>query len=143
MKNKNLSLFTVSFRQGFISPNVPIASFKQGNKTLNFLLDTGSENNVINESALQFIEHEMLQHNEGKVTLSGVGGTTEVGHCAIKFKCGEEEYKPTFLVTDLTEAFSLLEQEHSIILHGILGSLFLKEHNVVLDFTKFVAYSKP
>lgn len=141
MKKNNLSLFTVSFKQGFISPNVPIATFKQGNRKLNFLLDTGSENNIINETALKYIEHETYENPE-KVTLSGVGGTTEVGHCIIKFKCGEEEYAPKFLVSDLTEAFSLLEQEHSIVLHGILGSLFLKEHNVVLDFTQFVAYSK-
>ena len=37
----------VSFKQGFISPKIPIATFHQGDKELVLLLDTGSDKNVI------------------------------------------------------------------------------------------------
>lgn len=142
-KNNNISLFAVSFSQGFTSPNIPIASFHQGNKDIVFLLDTGSDNNVINKSALSYVEHEMHVSDEGKkTTLSGVNGTTEVESCSIKFSCDEETYKADFLVADLDEAFGTIIKGHCIHIHGILGSKFLRSHNVVLDFKNLAAYSK-
>ena len=141
-KQKNVSLFAVSFSQGFTSPNIPIASFQQGDKDIVFLLDTGSDNNVINQDALEFIEHKM-HDNEGRVTtLSGVNGTTEVQHCSIKFSSEEEAYEADFLVADLSEAFGSISKSHCINIHGILGSKFLRSHNVVLDFKTLSAYSK-
>ena len=142
-KNNNISLFAVSFSQGFTSPNIPIASFQQGNKDIVFLLDTGSDNNVVNKSALNYIEHQMHIPEEGeKLTLSGVNGTTEVETCTIKFSCDEEIYKADFMVADLDEAFGVISKGHCITIHGILGSKFLRSHNVVLDFKNLAAYSK-
>ena len=140
MKKDSISLFTVSFKQGFVSPNIPIATFQQGDKKIVFLLDTGSENNVINKEALSYIKHEV---KEGALTtLSGVGGTKEVSHCSISFMCDGEEYTADFLVTDLKEAFDMIEREHGITIHGIIGSVFLRENNVILDFKNLAAYSK-
>ena len=104
-KDKNVSLFAISFSQGFISPNIPIASFQQGDKDIVFLLDTGSDNNVINKGALDYVDHEMLDDDGNITTLSGVNGTTEVQHCSIKFSCEDETYKANFLIADLNEAF--------------------------------------
>lgn len=140
-KNKNISLFAVSFRQGFISPNIPIATFNQGDKEITFLLDTGSDNNVINKGALDYVEHTMIEGGD-KTTLSGVNGTTEVEHCSIKFTCEDENYEANFLVADLDEAFGTIRKGHCITIHGILGSVFLRENNVVLDFKTLSAYSR-
>ena len=140
-KNKNISLFAVSFRQGFISPNIPIATFNQGDKEITFLLDTGSDNNVINKGALGYVEHTMIERGD-KTTLSGVNGTTEVEHCSIKFSCEDENYEADFLVADLDEAFGTIRKGHCITIHGILGSVFLRENNVVLDFKTLSAYSR-
>lgn len=140
-KNKNISLFAVSFRQGFISPNIPIATFNQGDKEITFLLDTGSDNNVINKGALDYVEHTMIEGGD-KTTLSGVNGTTEVKHCSIKFTCEDENYEANFLVADLDEAFGTIRKGHCITIHGILGSVFLRENNVVLDFKTLSAYSR-
>jgi predicted aspartyl protease len=142
-KNNNISLFAVSFSQGFTSPNIPIASFQQGDKDIVFLLDTGSDNNVINKSALEYIDHQMYETPEDqKMTLSGVNGTTEVGHCSIQFGNEEENYKADFMIADLDEAFNVIKKGHCITIHGILGSKFLRTHNVVLDFKNLAAYSK-
>ena len=139
-KNNNLSLFTVSFKQGFVSPNVPIATFYQGDKKLNFLLDSGSENNVIDKKTLVGINYKIL---EGiSTTLTGVGGTSNTEICELTFKCDKEEYTEEFLVTDLSQAFGMIEDCHSIILHGIIGSTFLRKNNIILDFKNLAAYSK-
>ena len=141
-KTNNISLFAVSFKQGFISPNVPIATFYQGEKRLNFLLDTGSDKNVVNAKILNEIEHMPIETNGTKNTLTGVGGQQEVKIHNISFSCDGKKYTANFLAADLTEAFGLIENEHSIVLHGIIGSTFLREHKIVLDFTKLTAYSK-
>lgn len=143
MKKDNISLLAVSFSKGFISPQIPIATFLQGNKKLNFILDTGSDKNVVDESVLNEIEHEKLE-SANPLTLTGVGGVVEVKICRIPFQNQDDHttYKPTFLVTDLKDQFDSLEDTHGIKIHGMLGSLFLKEHNLVLDFTNLTAYSK-
>lgn len=142
MTNNNISLFAISFKQGFVSPNIPIATFYQGDKKINFLLDTGSDKNVVNIKALDNIEHQVIEDDEHTFTITGVGGTKEVSMCSIPFSCDDKEYKAEFLATDLSEAFGVIEKDHSIILHGIIGSRFLRENNIVLDFKNLAAYSK-
>lgn len=138
-----LSCFTVSFSKGFKSPNVPLATFYQGEKELIFLLDTGSEYNVTTKKTLDRIEHTILNNGDNTHTLSGVGGTEEVSNCTISFSCGKESYSVDFLVSNsIDAAVEMIRQEHGITIDGILGSLFLKEHNVVMDFNNLVAYSK-
>ena len=139
-KKNNLSLFTVSFKQGFISPNIPIATFSQGDKRLNFLLDSGSENNVIDKKALVGISHKIIEG--ASTTLTGVGGSSNTEICELTFKCGEDEYTEEFLVTDMSQAFGMIEDCHSIVLHGIIGSTFLRKNNIILDFKNLAAYSK-
>jgi hypothetical protein len=139
-KDKNISLFAVSFKQGFISPKIPIATFYQEGKKLNFLLDSGSDKNVLDNKILSEITYEPV---EGiNASLTGVGGVTQVDTCRVKFNCDNEEYTEDFLVTDLAEAFGLIEQDHCITLHGIIGATFMRKNNIVMDFQNLVAYSK-
>ena len=138
-KEKNISLFGISFKQGFISPNVPIVTVTQNGKKLHFLLDTGCDNNVINKEALECIEHT---EKKGKTNLTGLGGSQAASKCDITFVCEDQEYTEEFLVSDLTDAFGLMEDWHSIKLCGMLGSCFLRNNNLVLDFETLTLYSK-
>ena len=138
--NKNKSLLSFSFSQGFTSPNIPIATFKQGDKELNFIIDTGSDDNVINRESLKEIEHEMVEHNG---TLAGVGGVFNVEACNISFQHEGETFTTKFLIADhLQQAFDDIRRAHAIPLHGMLGSKFLMQNNIVLDFNNMVAYNK-
>ena len=138
--NKNKSLLSFSFSQGFTSPNIPIATFKQGDKELNFIIDTGSDDNVINRESLKEIEHEMVEHNG---TLAGVGGVFNVEACNITFQHGGDTFTTKFLIADhLQQAFDDIRRAHAIPLHGMLGSKFLMQNNIVLDFNNMVDYNK-
>ena len=140
MKNSNNKAFiAISFAQGFMSPNIPIATFSQGDVELNFIIDTGSDQNVIDSSILNKIEHHKT---ENKTTLTGVGGSVVAESCNITFGYGEDSYTTEFLISDLRAAFDTIKKAHAIPLHGMLGSKFLKENNLVLDFTNMVAYNK-
>lgn len=138
--NKNKSLLSFSFSQGFTSPNIPIATFKQGDKELNFIIDTGSDDNVINRESLKEIDHQMIEHNG---TLAGVGGVFNVEACNISFQQQDETFTTKFLIADhLQQAFDDIRKAHAIPLHGMLGSKFLMQNNIVLDFNNMVAYNK-
>jgi hypothetical protein len=88
MKNNN-SFLAFSFSKGFTSPNLPIATFYQGDKELNFIIDTGSDDNIINKDALKEIKYEMVEHNG---TLAGVGGVFEVNACNVSFQLEKETF---------------------------------------------------
>lgn len=142
-KKKNLSLIAVSFKQGFVSPNIPIVTFYQGNKQLNFILDTGSDENMIDKSALKDIKHQMIElPEEEKRFVNGVGGGQETEMCSISFGSEEDKYTENFLVADLNAPFNSISQQHCIMLHGMLGSNFLRKNNMTLDFKNLAAYSK-
>lgn len=138
-KNINSSFISFSFK-GFSSPNIPIATFYQDDKELNFIIDTGSDDNVINKSALENIKYEEVEH-EG--TLAGVGGVYNVKACNISFMHGNEKFTAKFLISDnLQEAFNSIKDAHAIVLHGMLGSKFLMKNHIVLDFNNMLAYNK-
>ena len=140
MKNKHNSFLSFSFSKGFISPNIPIATFYQGDKELNFIIDTGSDDNVIDKNALKDLEYEKLNH-EG--TLAGVGGVFDVEACRISFQHEGEDFTAKFLISDhLQTAFNDIRKAHAIHLHGMLGSKFLLSNNIVLDFNNLMAYNK-
>jgi predicted aspartyl protease len=140
MKKSNKSFLSFSFSQGFVSPNIPIATFYQGDKELHFIVDTGSDNNVINRDTLNDIKYEMIEHNG---TLAGVGGVYQVEACKIQFQLEDEEFTAKFLISDnLKEAFDAIRKEHAICIHGMLGSRFLMENNIILDFNSMTAYNK-
>lgn len=140
MKTNHKSLLAISFDKGFRSPNIPIITCMQGNKKLNFIIDTGADDNVINSDVIDTIEHQKIEYDG---TLTGLGGIYDVKACSIKLDINGETFTDKFLVSDhLKEAFNKMEDTHAIILHGLLGSNFLKRHNIVLDFNNFTAYNK-
>ena len=139
-KNHHNSFLSFSLAKGFTSPNIPIVTFYQGNKELNFIIDTGADDNVINKEALKDIQYEKIDH---KGTLSGVGGIYEVEGCNITFQHEGETFTGMFIISNtLKEAFDTIRKCHAIPLHGMLGSKFLKKNNIVLDFKNLTAYSK-
>ena len=142
-KPNKISLFAVSFSQGFVSPDIPIATFYQGDKELHFILDSGSNDNVISHTFLKQLDYNMKESNPESDVLAGVGGVKPVKVCTLSFSTEETKYTADFLVSDsLDEAFQGIRKGHCITIHGMLGSKFLRQHNVVIDYTTLSAYSK-
>lgn len=141
-KQNSISLFTASFKQGFTCPNVPLVTVYNGDKELIFLLDSGSEYNVIDEQSLPSLSYTPVQDETLPNTLSGVGGVTKASACSLSFKCDGKEYTEIFLINDLSDPLKMLKQETGVIMHGILGSKFMMEKGVVLDYRNLMAYSK-
>ena len=139
-KNNAKSFIAFSFSQGFVSPNIPIATFHQGDKELNFILDTGSDRNVIDKDALKDIKYEKV---DDKATIAGLNGVHEAEVCKITFQYEDESFTTEFLIANtLKAAFDDIRKAHAIPLHGMIGSRFLMDNNIILDFNNLVAYNK-
>ena len=141
-KKKSNTFLAISFSQGFVSPNIPITTITQGDLEMNFIIDTGSDRNVIDSNVLPNIKYETKEDAKDNIVLTGLGGTQEVKLCTIPFQLEGKDYTAEFLASDMSEAFGSIKKAHAIPLHGMLGSRFLKENKIVLDFTNMVAYNK-
>lgn len=132
----------VSFKKGFIAPNIPIVTLLQGEKSYQFLLDTGSDESIINKAALADMEYTKKEEGN-KHRLTGFGGSSEdLSLCEMTLQYKDLNITETFLVADLTESFIAIEQEHGIHLTGMLGSKCLRKNRFILDFNQLIAYNE-
>lgn len=137
--NNSKSFLSISFKKSYVSPNVPVATFHQGDVSLNFILDSGADENVIDSRALSKIKYQEMEHDGN---LIGVGGTYQVKACVIDMQYAKESFSEKFLISDnLKESFEIVERDCEVTLHGILGSQFLRRHSLILDFGTLTAYN--
>lgn len=130
----------ISFGQGFALTELPVISLYQGNKSFNFLLDTGSNDSIIDSNILNKIEHT---ESDRKSSLFGVeGNSQEVSACNITLSYGDSDYPYEYIVVDMKAPFSKIKSESGVTLHGIIGSKFFNAYKYVLDFDSLIAYSK-
>ena len=130
----------ISFRAGYDLTQLPIVTLYQGDKVFNFLLDTGSNDSIIDSNVLKDIEHTM---SDEKSSLYGLeGNAREVGKCSITLSYQGSDYPYEYIVCDMTGPFSKIKAESGVILHGLIGSKFFNTYKYVLDFESLIAYSK-
>lgn len=131
----------ISFKAGFDLTSIPVVTLYQGEKKFNFLLDTGSNSCIIDKSILPKIDHEMLNGNSESL-IGMEGNQIMVERCMITLYFGNRGYEYSYLVNDMSQAFSSIKHDTGVTLHGIIGSSFFNKFKYVLDFDKLVAYSK-
>ena len=137
-RNKRKEKTKISFKEGLDLTELPIVTFKQGDKKLHFLLDTGSNISYINLDAMKDLEVEDLNAASSTV---GVGGDDiETRHYNIKIGYKDQEFVEEFGALDLSGAFTSIEAESGIKLHGILGNKFFEKYKYILDFRELIAY---
>lgn len=137
-RNKRKEQTKISFKEGLDLTELPIVTFRQGDKKLHFLLDTGSNISYINSEAIKDLEVEDLNASSNTV---GVGGEDmETKHYNIKIGYKDQEFVEEFGALDLSAAFASIEAEGGIKLHGIIGNRFFEKYKYILDFRELIAY---
>lgn len=130
----------MSFKDGFDLTEMPIVIFHCGNRKLTFLLDTGSNNCIIDSNVLNSIPHKMLEDSSNLFGLEGQ--IVNVPMCRIKLSHKGNDYEYDYLIKDMSDCFGQIKKDSGVTLHGLLGSNFFNEFSYVLDFNELVAYSK-
>lgn len=132
----------MSFSASMDLCDLPICTFYQGERKLNFLLDTGANNSVINKDALKFIKNTPLQTEKQEYIYGVEGHKSPITYCGITLTYKSKNYDDVFVVQDLTKAFLNVKQEYGVTLHGLLGSKFFQKYQYILDFQSLIAYNK-
>ena len=137
---KQMKKESISFREAMNLVELPIITFYNKEKKLNFLLDTGSDFSHINKSLLSALDYKEI--NEG-MNIVGVGGSSQsLGCCAMTITYKNQEFIDKFYISDLDEAFGVIKVETGVQIHGILGSKFFAKYKYVLDFENLIAHFK-
>jgi predicted aspartyl protease len=130
----------ISFKEAMDLTEMPIITLYQGEKKFNFLLDTGSNNSIIDSNILDQIERKII--NERSSLFGMEGNVKEVSMCKIVLSYKDKEYEYKYLIQDMKAPFDNIKNSTGVTLHGIIGSNFFNEYKYVLDFSELVAYSK-
>lgn len=131
---------TMSFKESLDLAELPVVTFYQGDKKINFLLDTGSNNCIIDKNIIDTIDHIPLNMKSNLFGLEGNSQSVDV--CQISMFYKEREYLYQYLIQDMKAPFEAIKKETGVTLHGILGSKFFNKFKYVLDFAELIAYSK-
>ena len=124
---------------GLPQVGLPLLIVKAQAKNLCFLLDTGSNINVLDRRVAEFFQ---LSGGTAKQRQFGIDGelrTTDIVELA--FSLEEQEYKANFSVMDLSSAFGKVEEESGIQIHGLLGCSFMEQQKWILDFERLCLYT--
>ena len=136
-----LNLFSIHFMHkiklpiiGLSHTGLPLLIVKAQSKNLCFLLDTGSNINVLDKRVAEFFQLSGGTAQQQQFGIDGTLQTTDV--VEMTFSLEEREYKADFSVMDLSSAFGKVEEESGIQIHGLLGCSFMEQQKWVLDFEK-------
>ena len=130
----------ISFKESMDLTEMPVITFINNNKKLNFLLDTGSNDSYINSSILKDLDFTPLSKSSVMVMANGAKANTE--KCRMKIFYKNSSFETDFNIFDMDVAFAAIKTESGVQIHGILGSLFFQKYKYVLDFGSLVAYLK-
>ena len=118
---------------------LPLLIVKAQDKNLCFLLDTGSNINVLDRRVAKFFHLSAINTKQQQF---GIDGSTQISDVVeFSFSLNEHEYTSSFSVLDLSNAFGKVEEESGIQIHGLLVCSFMEQHKWVLDFEKLCLYT--
>lgn len=130
----------ISFKEAMDLVELPVITFYNNDKKLNFLLDTGSNNSVINAPLVDNLEHTKGSCDIATIGMGGILNTAEV--CNMRLTYNGRIFEDEFTIMDMSSQFDTVKQDSGVQLHGILGSKFFEKYRYVLDFSNLTAYTK-
>lgn len=138
-KNKNNR---ISFKEALDLTELPVVTFICNEKKLNFLIDTGANNSILNESVANSMKLNTKTF-EGIETNTAGGNIVlnKVVNLEVKYD-DKRVYNECFLVANMDEAFNSIKGDTGVTIHGILGSKFFADHKYIIDFDALALYIK-
>lgn len=130
-----------SFKNAFKLTGLPILIFEQNGTDLIFILDTGSSVCVLDENSISKLkDFKYLDREDNLVDVNG--GKVKRRYGLFKFKCDNIDFENEFLISDLTNIRESVKEDSGVSIDGIVGSDFFSKYQYVIDFDKYIAFSK-
>lgn len=135
IKKKNSE---ISFREAMDLAELPVITFYNGDRKINFLLDTGSNTSYLNKSIVSSLVVESTGEESNIIGIEGNKVNCKI--CKMIIRRKNQEFEEEFSIADLDKAFRIVKEESGVQIHGILGSRFFEKYKYVLDFKDYIAY---
>lgn len=133
----------ICFKQSLKDCDLAIISLYNGDKKLNFIIDSGSTSNVIDEESLEGLSFKDERADTSKIETYGVGGTQNTSKVVSMYLTTKKErFYEIFYVMDIKDNFFWGSKEFGETIDGILGMDFLTHYNKIIDFDNCIIYSK-
>jgi len=125
---------------GLNKTGLPLIILEINQQNLCFLLDTGSNKNLIDQRVYEFFKEQV--ETIGSSTILGLEGKKlNTPIIKLSFNFENHSFTTKFNVFDSTNAFGAIENESDIQIHGIIGNEFFIENEWILDFEKLTVSS--
>lgn len=125
---------------GLNSTRLPIILVDIKGEHLCFILDTGSTCSLIDSTVVEYFKD--IVEPVGDYCITGIEGTKhKVDMIILPFNFEGQIYKPKFCVKPLLDAFSGIEKESGIQVHGLLGTDFLLENQWIINFKEHLIHT--
>ena len=125
----------ISFEESFNKAGLPIITLYNDCYPLNFLVDTGSDDNFIDTNILQYVHY--IETDDQHEVICASGSTVSKG-IIVRINDGEDTVEEKFYTIDI----SSVNTYKDIKINGILGSRFCADAKLVIDFSDMTIYSK-
>ena len=143
--NETKSLMKQSIAYGMEKIGAPCVVVNCKGQELYFLIDTGSsENQLLDYTYVFFTEcyDDVIKEEGGCFVTTGLGGSVESKKYSFAFSIGRTQFVEPFMVLPNTHIFASLSERLGEPLAGILGSRFLRNNGIVVDYADNSLYSK-
>lgn len=132
----------LSFYESMKLCNLPIITMKVGGEDINFLLDTGSMESIMDKRVLELFNLPYTPHDKTFDMYGVTGNTISVPSVLINLEYKDNIYEGHFMVKDLGDSMDMVKQEYGVRIHGVLGAKFFDKYSYVLDFANLIAYTR-
>lgn len=112
---------------------------------LYFLIDTGSSENQLLDYTYKIFTKcfdDVIQEKGGSFVTTGLGGSVESKKYSFAFSIGRTRFEESFMVLPNSQVFVSLSERLGEPLAGILGSSFLRNNGIVVDYANNCLYTK-
>lgn len=132
----------LSFYESMKLCNIPVISMKVGDKDINFLLDTGSMESIMDIRIIELLNLPYTPHEKTFSIYGVTGNTVSVPSVLMNLEYKGVVYEGHFMLKDFSDSMDVIKDEYGVRIHGVLGASFLEKYKYVLDFKTLTAYTK-
>ena len=130
--------FTFPIGLGLQKIGLPLIIVQLFNNDLCLLLDTGSNQNIIDKRIYELLKNDIQLSDEIKQITTLKESLVDSFEVVLPFEFENMKYNEPFLCIENIEGFNAIKEESDIQLHGILGNNFFLKNGWIIDFDKIV-----
>lgn len=136
-KNLSSKVIIASFKKTYMKTGLPIIYVTlKDKKQYAFIVDTGANANIISAEVLK-----QVFPNNKTVSASNIshinGVETDMQKTNFVFTINKHSFKETFIITEFTDAYSIINQNGNVDIAGILGAKFLNKYDLKIIFKNY------